>query len=207
KSSEWYEKKAQTQIQNSTEKAVEQTAQTFREKAGEISAMFTSELDHASRNYVAHTRTQIDDTVRDGFDRARALFAEAADTTSAAFTDEIQRNARTELDGFEEAVRRSNAEGQGALDGIRAEMALRVTAEQESFLRRFQDALGNALETSVSEAQQRVQQGFGPLLEAWKSMTTAHQEEMRQALSKLAEQAVDQHRHRLEGVSNQWMLA
>ena len=207
KSSEWYEKKAQTQIQNSTEKAVEQTAQVFREKAGEVSAMFASELDHSSRNYVAHTRTQIDDAVRDGFDRARALFAEAADTTSAAFTDEIQRNARTELDGFVEEVQRQNADARGAFDGIRAEMALRVTAEQENFLRRFQDALGSALESSVSEAQQRVQQGFGPLLDAWKTMTTAHQDELKQAFSKLAEQAVDQHRHRLEGVSNQWMLA
>jgi hypothetical protein len=207
KSSEWYEKKAQTQIQNSTEKAVEQTSQVFREKAGEISAVFASELDHSSRSFVAHTRTQIDDAVRDGFDRARALFAEAADTTSAAFTDEIQRNARTELDGFVEEVRRSNLEARGTFDGIRAEMALRVTAEQENFLRRFQDALSSALETSVSEAQERVQQGFGPLLDAWKSMTTAHQDELRQAFSKLAEQAVEQHRHRLEGVSNQWMLA
>ena len=207
KSSEWYEKKAQTQIQNSTEKALEQTSQAFREKAGEISAVFTSELDHSSRSFVAHTRTQIDESVRDGFDRARALFAEAADTTSAAFTDEIQRNARTELDGFVEEVRRTNAEARNAAEGIRAEMALRVTAEQEGFLRRFQEALGSALEASVTEAQQRVQEGFGPLLDGWKSMTTAHQEELREAFSKIAEQAVDQHRHRLEGVSNQWMLA
>jgi len=207
KSSEWYEKKAQTQIQNSTDKAIEQTSQAFREKAGEISAVFASELDHSSRSFVAHTRTQIDDAVRDGFDRARALFAEAADTTSAAFTDEIQRNARAELDGFVEEVRRTNAETRGAFDVVRAEMALRVTAEQESFLRRFQDALGTALEASVAEAQQRVKEGFGPLLDTWKSMTTGHQEELRQAFSKMAEQAVDQHKHRLEGVSNQWMLA
>jgi len=207
KSSEWYEKKAQTQITNSTEKAVEQTSQAFREKAGEISAMFTSELDHASRSFVTHTRTQIDDAVRDGFDRARALFSEAADTTSAAFTDEIQRNARTELDGFVEEVQRSNADARGAFDGIRAEMAIRVTAEQESFLRRFQDELGSALESSVSDAQKRVQEGFGPLLDAWKSMTAAHQEELKQAFTTMAEQAVDQHKHRLEGVSNQWMLA
>jgi hypothetical protein len=207
KSSEWYEKRAQTQIQNSTEKAVEQTSQIFREKAGEVAAVLASELDHSSRGFVTHTRTQIDEAVRDGFERARALFAEAADTTSAAFTDEIQRNARSELDGFVEEVRRQNAEARGTFDGIRKDIALRATADQENFLRRFQDALGSALESSVLEAQHRVQQGFGPLLEAWKAMTTAHQEELRQALSKAAELAVDQHRHRLEGVSNQWMLA
>jgi hypothetical protein len=207
KSAEWYEKKAQTQIQNSGEKALEHASQLFREKAGEISSTFTSELDHSSRNFVTHTRTQIDEAVRDGFDRARALFAEAADTTSAAFTDEIQRTARTELDGFVQEVRRSSAETRSEFDAVRAEMAQRVTAEQEDFLRRFQGALGSALETSVAEARQRVQESFGPLLDAWKSMTTAHQEELRQAFSRLAEQATDQHRQRLEGVSNQWMLA
>lgn len=207
KSSEWYEKKAQTQIQSSSEKALEHTAQTFREKAGEISAAFASELDHSSRSFVAHTRTQIDDVVRDGFDRARSLFAEAADTTSAAFTDEIQRNARSELDGFVEAVRRSSADTRNDFETVRLEMAQRVSSEQEDFLRRFQAALGSALESGVADAQQRVQAGFGPLIDAWKSMTTAQQEELRQSFSQMAEQATEQHRHRLEGVSNQWMLA
>ena len=207
KSSEWYEKKAQTQIQSSSDKALEQTSQMFREKAGEISAMFASELDHSSRSFVAHTRTQIDDAVRDGFDRARALFAEAADTTSAAFTDEIQRNARNELDGFVEEVRRSNAETRSEFEAARLEMAQRVTSEQEDFLRRFQTALGSALDSGIAEAQQRVQQGFGSLLEAWRSMTAAQQEELRRSFAQFDEQAIEQHRHRLEGVSNQWMLA
>src|SRR4029077_2898450 len=110
KSSEWYEKKAQTQIQSTAEKALEQTTQTFHERAGEVSAVFASELYHSSRNFVAHSRTQIDEVVRDGFDRARALCAEAADTTSAAFTDEIQRNARVELEGFVDEGRKCSAE-------------------------------------------------------------------------------------------------
>ncbi|HXL22453.1 MAG TPA: hypothetical protein VOA78_08310 [Candidatus Dormibacteraeota bacterium] len=207
KSSEWYEKRAQTQIQAGAEKALEQTAQNFREKAGEVSAVFASELDHSSRSFVAHTRTQIDDVVREGFDRARALFAEAADTTSAAFTDEIQRNARTELDGFVEEVHKSAAETRIELDTTRAAIALRVSGEQEDFLRRFQGALGRVLESSVLEAQQRVQQGFAPVLDSWKSLITGHQVELGQLFSRLAEDAAEQHRHRLEGVSTQWMLA
>jgi hypothetical protein len=207
KSSEWYEKRAQTQIQAGAEKALEQTALNFREKAGEVSAVFASELDHSSRSFVAHTRTQIDDVVREGFDRARALFAEAADTTSAAFTDEIQRNARTELDGFVEEVHKSAAETRIELDTTRAAIALRVTGEQEAFLRRFQGALSSVLESSVLEAQQRVQQGFGPLLDSWKSLITGHQAELGQLFSRLAEDAAEQHRHRLENVSTQWMLA
>src|SRR6202008_2720330 len=59
KSAEWYEKKAQTQIQNYSEKPGEQTANQLRDKAGEISGVFATELDHSSRNFLRHTRTQM----------------------------------------------------------------------------------------------------------------------------------------------------
>ena len=49
KSAEWYEKKAQTQLQNSTERLVEQAGTQLREKAGEVSSLFASELNHSSR--------------------------------------------------------------------------------------------------------------------------------------------------------------
>ena len=200
KSAEWYEKKAQTQIQNQSEKAVEQTVDQLREKAGEISGAFAAELDHSSRSFVGHTQTQMEDAVRVSFERARALFAEAADTTAAAFTDEIQRTGRHELDGFNQELARST-------EHASAEMALRVTAEQEAFLNRFQSALGGALETGVVEAQKKVSEGFSPLLAQWKSMTDAHHHEMQAAYQQLGEQATEHYKNRLESVSNQWMLA
>ena len=110
KSAEWYEKKAQTQIQSLTEKTVEQAENQFREKAGEVSGVFASELDHSSRSFIGHTQTQMEEVVRDAFEQARALFAEAAETTTAAFTDEIQRQARQELDGFGQETQRSLGE-------------------------------------------------------------------------------------------------
>jgi hypothetical protein len=207
KSAEWYEKKAQTQIQHTTEKFVEQAGTQLREKAGEISGVFASELDQSSRNFVGHTQRQMEEIVRDSFQRARSLFAEAADTTTAAFTDEIQRNARQEIDGFGEELQRSAAGARALLDSSRTEMAHRVSTEQAEFLRRFEGSMSAAMEASVSEAQQRVQAGFGPLVEAWKEMTNAHQQEMKGVYEKMGEQATDQHLVRLENVSNQWLLA
>ncbi|MCU1243123.1 MAG: hypothetical protein JWO71_3849, partial [Candidatus Acidoferrum typicum] len=81
KSAEWYEKKAQTQIQHFADRAGEQAEVRLRERAGEISAMFAGELDNASRNFVGHTQNQMEEVVRDAFERARALFSEAAETT------------------------------------------------------------------------------------------------------------------------------
>jgi len=207
KSAEWYEKKAQTQIQNLTERTIEHSGNQLRERAGEISSVFASELDHASRNFLGHAQTQMEEVVRDSFERARSLFAEAADTTAAAFTDEIQRTGRQELQGFNEEVRRSTEGARVQLDAVRVELVQKTTAEQEGFLRRFQSSMGGALEAGVAEAQQKVSEGFGPLLDSWKAMTVAHQQEMQNIYAQTGEQAAEQYKSRLENVSNQWMLA
>jgi len=200
KSTEWFEKKAQTQIQNYSEKAVEQTASQLRDKAGEISGVFATELDHSSRNFLRHTQTQMNDVVRDSFERARSLFAEAADTTTAAFIDEIQRTARQELGGYNEELKRSSAQQ-------RTELAQQVNSEQEAFLKRFQESLGGVFQTRVAEAQKAVAESFAPLLEQWKTMTAAHQQEVKRVYDRIGEQSAEQHKTRLEGVSNQWLLA
>ena len=207
KSAEWYEKKAHTQIQNLTERTIEHAENQLREKAGEISSVFASELDHRSRNFVGHAQTQIEEVVRDSFERARALFAEAADTTAAAFTDEIQRTGRQGLEGFNEEVRRSADAGRLQLDAARMELAQKTTSEQEAFLRRFQSSMGGALEAGVDEAQKKVSEGFGSLLDSWKATTMAHQQEMQSIYGRIGEQAAEQYKNRLENVSNQWMLA
>jgi len=207
KSAEWYEKKAQTQIQSLTEKTVEQAENQFREKAGEVSSVFASELDHSSRSFIGHTQTQMEEVVRDAFEQARALFAEAAETTTAAFTDEIQRQAREELDGFGQETQRSLGETRMQLDAARAELSQKVSAEQEAFLRQFQTSMSSVVERGVADANSRVKAGMSPLLESWQSTVEAHRTEMRGVYAQLSNQAAEAHRGRLENVSNQWMLA
>jgi hypothetical protein len=67
--------------------------------------------------------------------------------------------------------------------------------------------MSGAMEAGVAEANEKVQGGFGPLLEAWKSMTQAQQAEMRGLYARVGEQAAETFRGRLENVSTQWMLA
>ncbi len=207
KSAEWYEKKAQTQIQSLTEKTVEQAENKFREKAGEVSSVFASELDHSSRSFIGHTQTQMEEVVRDAFNQARSLFAEAAETTTAAFTDEIQRQARQELDGFGQEAQRSLGETRIQLDAARAELSQKVTAEQEAFLRQFRVAMSGAVQAGVADANARVKAGMAPLLESWQLTVDSHRTEMHNIYSQMSAQAAEQHRGRLENISVQWMLA
>jgi hypothetical protein len=207
KSAEWYEKKAQTQLQSSTEKVVEQAGAQLREKAGEVSSLFASELNHASRSYVEQSRGQMEESVRESFERIRILSAEAADTTSAAFTDEIQRTGRQELEGFMELMQKTVEESRERLDAARAEMSHKLTVEQDEFLRRFQTGMSEAVDQRLAESQAKARAEFEALWESWKKMSTEQQAELRNGFHKLGDEAVGEFRGRLENISNSWMVA
>ena len=207
KSAEWYEKKAQTQLQSSTEKLVEQAGTQLREKAGEVSSIFASELNHASRSYVEQSHRQMEESVREAFERIRILSTEAADTTSAAFTDEIQRSGRQELEGFMELMHKTVEESRERLDAAREEMSHKLTVEQDEFLRRFQSGMNESLDQKLKESQEKVRAEFEALWESWRKMTTEQQGEVRSGLHKLGDEAAVEFRARLENISNSWMVA
>jgi hypothetical protein len=207
KSAEWYEKKAQTQLQNATERLVEQSGNQLREKASEISGAFATELSQASRAYLGQAHQNIDETVQQAFERVRLLFAEAADTTSAAFTDEIQRNARQELEGFTELMNKSVELSRERLDTTRDEITQRVTAEREEFLRRFHTGITGAVENSLQEAEKEVRASFASLWESWNTMREAKRGELRETFGKISDESAVGYRDRLENISNSWMVA
>jgi hypothetical protein len=206
KTAEWYEKKVQTQLNGLSERMMEQTGNQLRDRAGEVSAEFTAELDHSSRSFVGHSHTQMQEVVRTSFDRARELFAEAADTTTAAFMDEIQRHARHELDGFTDTMKQSAAASQRDFAATRETLSQQLTAEQENFLQRFQVRMAEALDTGVRDAQGKIQEGFAPLWNSLKAMTEQQREELRAAMANLSSEATGDYKTRLDNVSNTWLL-
>lgn len=207
KSAEWYEKKTQTQLQNLTEKLVEESSKQLRDKAGDVSGVFANELASTSRSFMSQTREQLDDAVNESFKRVHMLFAEAADTTSAAFTDEIQRNARQELEGFAELTNRSLEESRERLDTARMDFSHKLTTQQEEFLRRFQSEMNDAVGRGVRDAREKVEAGFSAMWDSWKKMNEASITEMHNALGKLSNEGAEQYRSRLENISNSWMVA
>ena len=207
KTAEWYEKKTQTQLQNLSDKLVEESGKQLREKAGEVSGVFANELNSTSRSFVLQTRQQLEEAVHESFERVRMLFAEAADTTSAAFTDEIQRNARQELEGFNELSSRSLNESREKFEMAQSEFSTKLGTQQADFLRRFQGEMNEVLSRGVSDAREKVEAGFSGLWDSWKKMNESNMNEMQGALNKLSNEGAEQYRARLENISNSWMVA
>ncbi|HVS74010.1 MAG TPA: hypothetical protein VHE23_01195 [Candidatus Acidoferrales bacterium] len=207
KSAEWYEKKAQVQLQQIIEKGVEMSGQQLRDRAGEVAGVFATEIDGQSRSFVDHAQRQMEETLRDCFERSRALFTEAAETTSSTFTDEIQRQARGELDGFGAALQKTAEETRVQAESVSRELIAQLTAEQESFLGRFQSNMTRALETGVAVAQEQVQGGLAKAVESWGAMAREQQQKLFEMYGRLGDEAVEQFRGRLENMSNSWMVA
>jgi hypothetical protein len=135
------------------------------------------------------------------------LSTEAADTTSAAFTDEIQRSGRQELEGFMELMQKTVEESRERLDAARAEMAHKLTLEQDEFLRRFQTGLSETAEQRLAESQAKARAEFEALWESWRKMSAEQQAEVRSGFHKLGDEVVGDFRGRLENISNSWMVA
>jgi hypothetical protein len=93
------------------------------------------------------------------------------------------------------------------VEAARTEHSQKLTVEQEEFLRRFHAVMSGAVEAGVADAYQRVEHGLAPMLDSWKSMNDAQQAELRNVYARVGEQSAEEHRHRLENLSNQWLLA
>jgi len=196
KAADWYQKKAQTTMQSTMEKAVEQSATNLRHQAAEISSLVASELDHYRRSYVDHGRAQIEDIAKDVIDLGAGKMREHADVTAASLSDRVQQLAKESLRRFEESAR-------DALEKTRSDMEY----GREGSLTRFQQELDQKMTQGVEQAQIYLQSQLGPLVEAWEANRRSQQQVWVEALKKSSEDAMGQYKARLENASNSWLLA
>ncbi len=196
KASDWYQKKAQTTMQSSLEKAVEQSATALRGRAAEISSLVASELDHYRRSYVEHSRGEIEEAAKEVLDRERGKLGESAEMVQATFSDRVQRMTGESLRRFEEASRQ-------ALEKARSD----VEYNREASLEEFQKALDHKMTQGVEQAQVFLQSQLAPLIEALEENRQKQQREWMENLKKSTDESIEQYKSRLENASNSWLLA
>jgi len=196
KAADWYQKKAQTTMQSSLEKAVEQSTAMLRGRAAEISSLAASELDHYRRSYVEHSQAEIEDAAKEIVERERGQIAESAEIAHAAFTDRVHQVTGNAMRRFEDS-------SQQALEKTRSD--LEYTREQS--LADFQKTLEERMAQGVEQAQLLLQSQFGPIVEAWEANRQKQQREWLEQVKKSADESIEQYKTRLENASNSWLLA
>jgi hypothetical protein len=196
KASEWYQKKAQTTMQSTMERAVEQSTGALRDRAAEISSLLASELDHYRRTYVEHSQAQIEEAAKEVVDRERGKLNETADMASSDFADRVHRVTGDSLRRFEQVAR-------DGLEKVRSDMEY----SREGSLAKFQENLDERLQEGIEQAREQLQSQLMPLMQAWDATREAQQREWMEHMNKSTNESIEQYKARLENASNSWLLA
>ncbi len=196
KTSEWYQKKAQTTMHSTMERLVEQSANAMHAKAGEVSSMVASELDHYRRSYVEHSRAEIEEASNEVTERERLKLNETAEIANATFADRVQRVTHESLQRFQEASRE-------ALEKSRSDMEF----NRECSLAEFQKTLDEKMTHGVEQASTYLQSQLIPLLESWEAKREAEKKEWMAQVKQSSEESLEAYKARLENATNAWLLA
>ncbi len=189
KAAEWYQKKAQTTMQASFEKVIEQAGNSLRDRASDLSRMFAAELDNYSRNYVEHTRGLLDETAKEAGERSRHELEQVGQTTAAFFSDELHRKAKEALDQLEQESRAA------------------VEALHQDSLPEFNTRLNEQIQAGVNNARDFLQAQFFPMIDSWKAQWESEQSDWLERIGHASGEAVEAYKSRLENASNSWLLA
>jgi hypothetical protein len=196
KAADWYQKKAQTTMQSTMEKALEQSTGELRHRAAEISSMVASELDHYGRSYVEHSRAQMEEAVREVIELERQKLSEASAMASATFTDKVHLTISESLSSFEQASRH-------VIEKSRSDMEY----NREGSLKQFQQGLDERMKKEVDNVHAYLESRLDPLTSEWEAAQKAQQQAWVEHLQKATEESLSQYKERLENTSNSWMLA
>ena len=196
KASEWYQKKAQTTMQSSMERSVEQATTSLRDRAAETSRLLASELDHYRRTYVEHSQAQIEDAAKEVVDRQRNKLTENAEIAGATFANQVNRVTLESLRRFEESSRE-------ALEKARSDMEF----NREGSLTEFQAKLDERMLDGVEQARVYLQSQLMPIVENWQAQQEQEKKAWMERMKHETDENIERYKERLENASNSWLLA
>jgi hypothetical protein len=207
KTADWYEKKVQTQMQTTFDKGLEQATSSLREKAGELSGLFATELDHYSRSYVEHTHGQIEDAGRDALERLSRHAAEMSATSASAFAQQTRHHTDAAMGEF----RNQSASEIAALSTQMAELAANARAELNAGSREasaeFKAVLSQQTRQALGDVAEELNSQTASTNDAVRRAGEQADERLRHTIAALSDDAVSEYKKRLENASNSWLLA
>ncbi len=206
KSANWYEKKVQTQMQSTLDHGLEQAGEALRARAGEMSGLFASELDHYSRSYVEHAQGQLEETSKEAMQQTQEKIREAIESASTEVGTKAQRAAQLELERFNAGLHNAFDLSATHLEAHSVQIRARMGTESRQFLSDFQRNLAQRTQESVAAAQKELAAQTGVVRDAIRTEREAQERQYAETLSRQNDAALDSYAGRLENASNAWLL-
>jgi len=206
KSSAWYEKKIHTQMQGAVDKGTEQAAEALRVRAGEMSSLFASELDHYSRSFIEHAEGQLNESVKDALSQTQQSVREAVEAGSAEVGTKARRAAQVELERFTAGLRNSFDQSTAHFEAHAVQVRARMGTETRQFLADFQGALNQRATESLQTSKRDLETQVVASREAAVAAHQMQKEKFEDSLSRTSDEAIETYKGRMENASNAWLL-
>lgn len=206
KSANWYEKKVQTQMQSALDKGLEQAGESLRNRAGEMSSLFATELDHYSRSFVEHTQGQLAETAKDAVAQTQKSISEAVETGSAEVSSKARRAAQMELERFTAALGNSFDQSAAHIEAHAVQVRARMGTETRQFVADFQKTLNQRTQESVESARRELDGQMAAARAAARDERASQEQAFHGSLAEASNAAMETYKGRMENASNAWLL-
>jgi hypothetical protein len=207
KSAGWYEKKVQTQMQATMEKGLEQASEALHVKAGEVSGLFATELDHYSRSFVGHAHSQLEEAGKSAVARAEQKLHDAVESTGAEISGRAREAAQAELDRFSTGLRSAFDQSTAHLEAHTAQVQAQIAFDARQLLADFQRNLAQQSRENVAAASRQLEEHTAAALESVRGGREMHEREFGARLEQTLTETLEAYKTRLENTSNAWLLS
>ncbi len=207
KSAGWYERKVQTQMQATMEKGLEQAAESLQAKAGEVSGLFATELDHYSRSFVDHAQNQLDDVGRNAVAKVEQKVQDAVEGAGAQISGRAREVAQQELERFSTGLRSAFDQTTAHLEAHTAQVQSQIAFDARQLLADFQRNLAHQSRENVAAATRQLEQNAAAALESVRGGRETHEREFGAQLERTLTETLEAYKSRLENTSNAWLLS
>src|SRR5579863_200603 len=206
KSATWYEKKVQTQMQSALDKGLEQSGETLRARAGEMSALFASELDHYSRSFVEHAKGQLGESAREAAEQMQQKVREAVESGGMEVGSVARKAAQVELERFSAGLHNSFDESAAHLEAHAVQVRARMGGETRQFISDFQRTLVQKTQESLETAAKELDAQTSAFRESARVERESQEIAFAAGLAQGSTDALGTYKNRMENASNAWIL-
>lgn len=206
KSANWYEKKVQTQMQSSLDKGIEQAGEALRVRAGEISGLFASELDHYSRSFVEHAQVELGETAKDALAKTQDSIHAAVEAGNAEVGAKARRAAQVELERFSAALQNTFDQSAAHIEAHAVQVRARMGTETRQFIADFQTNLSQKAQESLRATGKELEDQAAALRESSRAESMELEKQFSNLLSQASDAAIETYKGRMENASNAWLL-
>ena len=206
KSADWYEKKVQTQMQSTLEKGLDQAAASLREKAGDLSGQFASELDHYSRSYVEHAQTQMGENARDAAEKASLQISQAGEAAATNFIERADQLTREQFNLFNTKANSAVEQNAARIEAHTVQVRTKLEGDARMLVGEFQRVLAQQTQQGLAQGKQELSSQIDLAKDNLRVEAQSLDRQLRSALQSFGTHAMDEYKQRLENASNSWLL-